>query len=266
MKLHKMFAIALACLTVGSVLVSSGRADMVTVYSNDFQTSAGSEWFYPSIVSAPLPEDGSRRFLGEWGPADWWWDYDCTSVVLTLGEMEPHSLVTLNFDLYVMHSWDGNCDISGDGPDWWKLTMNDSLVLLFTTFNNNPFYFNGQYPYQSQSFSGLGDALPDTYTGSILTTPLYQGQTGAVEIGTLGYTSTYPDIGTVPADAVYHMSFTVPDTSSTVVFDFRSSARSNHDYPPDAERWGLDNVVVTIDAMPTGADSNTWGSIKALFR
>jgi hypothetical protein len=58
-KLHKMFAIALACLTVGSVLVSSGRADMVTVYSNDFQTSAGSEWFYPSIVSAPLPEDGN---------------------------------------------------------------------------------------------------------------------------------------------------------------------------------------------------------------
>jgi hypothetical protein len=262
------FASRVASLVAIALVGVTSSGEAIVVYANDFQTSVGWEWSDPVLSSTPLPEDGSRRFLGQFGPPDGGFS-GTSDVTLTLGDLPPHDSLTVSFDLYIMQSWDGNFPSglpNAHGPDIWEVSISGGPSFLYTTFNNQPFYLETQYPYQSQSFSGLEDGLPDTYTGDIETTPTYPGQTGAVEAGTLGYTTEFPDVGTQPTDSVYHLSFSTPHTLSAVEFVFSSNVIGYAGDPPDPERWGLDNVVVITGEEPVAAQAVSWGGIKAMYR
>jgi len=256
-------AAGLLLVVLAALFWASVAPAATVVYENDFQIGAGWEWSNPVVTSTPLPPDGSRRFLGQFGPPDGGGSFE-SSVTLTLGGLPLHTELSIEFDLYIMQSWDGNFP-AVHGPDTWSLEVLEGGVLLYTTFNNQPFYFESQYPDQSQSFSGLMDSLPDTYTGDISTTPIYCGQTGSVEAGTLGYQSHFGDVGTQPTSSVYHMHFDLLHDSASVAFMFSSSV-VNEDLGPDPERWGLDNVVVTVDEGVVPVEQASWGKIKSLYR
>jgi hypothetical protein len=66
-------------------------------------------------------------------------------------------------------------------------------------------------------------------------------QTGAVSTGTLAYNNFF-------RDRTYHFSFTSSHTGPQLRMDFRSSLFEGKG--TDDESWGLDNVVVSIDAAP----------------
>ena len=109
-------------------------ANAALIYFNDFQGTVGSEWSHTTVASAPNPDfGGNRLFLGEFGN---------DTVTLSLNGIPTHSYLSVSFELFLIHSWDGNdMTVFNDplGPDYWRLSVNNGPVLLDTTFSNgNP--------------------------------------------------------------------------------------------------------------------------------
>jgi hypothetical protein len=144
--------------------------------------------------------------------------------------MPSHAQVNVEFDLYVIRSWDGNQvdwppEVYGPqplqldyivGPDQWAFQA-DGQTLLQTTFAN---------------WDVFRQAYPGPYPGGD-----YPALTGATAINTLGY-----KWGPAPMDAVYHMIYSFDHTSDTLELKFAGSGLTGG----LDESWGLDNVKVTI--------------------
>lgn len=145
-----------------------------------------------------------RGFLGQFG---------AETVLLMLGDLPPHTEVTLAFDFYAIETWDGNDAYWG--PDIFDLRVDGGPTLLHTTFAN----------------ADLPQAYPDAYPGG--DNPPHSG---ASEINTLGYRTDEGWWG----DSVYQFSFTFAHTGSTLKVSFAGIGLQDL----FDESWGLDNVVV----------------------
>jgi hypothetical protein len=209
-------------------------ANAILIYSNDFQTGAGSEWSSKQISTTPK---GGRSFLGEFGNR-YNADGSLSShdiVNLSLGALPVHNRATLSFDLFLMRSWDGeaqNYSHDGDsngsyfGKDYFNVLANGSTLLHETFSNGNT---------AGQSF-GNGDSM-----------------SGSVEHYTLGYDFVYWDTAqeknvTCPnLDSVYHFDLSFMDSSSNLALSFFGD-KSMQDILD--ESWGLDNVRVSVTPVP----------------
>jgi subtilisin-like proprotein convertase family protein len=193
------------------------------VYEWDFSGVVGSEWSSATISATPSGE----RFLGQFGRE---------TVFLELPDLQPHTRVTLDFDLYLIRSWDGNL-ISATlpimvglpayspldetiiiGPDIWEVGYGGSQSLLLTTFNN---------------WKGSVQAYPDNYPDGE-----NPSMTDAVAVDSLGYA-----FGTIPMDSIYHLQFTFDHNEADLILNFGALISEDiHD-----ESWGLDNVRVVVE-------------------
>lgn len=208
--------------------------DTVLVYSNAFSKAPGAEWSLPRYTTSPSGES----FLGELGN---------DTTILQLGSLPTHTKVEVEFDVYVIRSWDGNRTNLDAwnwalGPDVFRFGQAGLTPLVETTFANYPDPNNTQsYPSLS-----LGAANPR--------------QTGASRTNSLGYVYIAGPInGNDPLsntvmDAVYHIKVPFDHSGSTLRLSFSASglqyAENNNyflpngdPYPTD-ESWGIDNVVV----------------------
>lgn len=148
---------------------------------------------------------------------------------LTLTDLPPHQGLTIEFDLYIICTWDGN-NPGGPLPDHFIFSIDGQPPLLNTTFGNVP---------------GCTQYYPD----GTLNPP----GTGAAATNTLGYTAAMCGHTQFIEDSTYHLTFTIAHSGSQAVFQFGGGANQ---YCND-ESWGLDNVsVTTIDAIPTVSE---WG-------
>jgi len=192
--------------------------DTLTLYQNDFENSAGSEWCFQSRDVTPL---GSRNFLGQFG---------AQNVCLNLDNIAPHQAVSVSFDLYVIRSWNGNRIGGGGltdpdpfpesdpiiGPDHWQFQA-DGQTLLDTTFANK-----AGHPQSYPNAFGQGNNSPAT---------------GAVEVNSLGYQWNGTSM-----DAVYRITITFPHNANTLDLNFIALGLQ----ALENESWGLDNVQVQI--------------------
>ena len=169
-------------------------------YFNDFEGAVGSEWSNTSVATTPV---GARKFLGV---------FSNNSVSLTLSGIPDNSPVTVEFDLFILNSWDGN---GPNGPDYFTL-LGDGAQLINTTFANVQ--------------------LPQSYPGPYLSNN--PSRTGAVESNTLGYTFY--------GDTVYHISQTFTHSNGNLVITFVASNLQGW----TDEGWGLDNVGVNAVPLP----------------
>ena len=225
----------------------AARLSAAEVYFNDFNGPVGStypEWTStgytntansagtvlagsgPQPVSTTGAANGSQRFLGEFGgpvivtarPYDP--QHFVTveqTVTLTLQRLPSHTSATVEFDLYILKSWDGNNP--NYGPDRWSLRLRGGPTLLNTSFSNN--FKKGDYDLSLQDYPAPGSAP----------------QSGSKAVNTLGYRFF--------GDSTYHLSFNFTHSADALVLDFASSlfeGKGNVD-----ESWGLDNVRVTVD-------------------
>ena len=183
----------------------------VVLYTEDFEGAIGPEWSNTSTNTTPV---GNRRFLGQFGNQ---------TVTLNLSNLPPHTNLTIAFDLFILRTWDGN----NGGPDVWEVGILGGPVLLHTTF---------------QLVSSLRtQAYPENHPGGI-----YPGQTGALELDTLGYSS----------DAVYYHTFTVPHSNDVLRLQFRGAGLQ----ALTDESWGLDNVMVVADGPTVALTGPTNGA------
>ena len=210
------FARALSRASIGAALVASivqpAAAAGTVVYSNDFSTSAGSEWSNRTIATS-----NGERFLGASA-----YGFGNGTDTLTLTGLAPHSSVTLNFDFYAIESWDGNGP-NGGGIDNFRVDQNGSNILL-TNFAN--FRYGNTQAFSLATPNGLGFANPP--------------RSGAFDNGHLGY--GVADFG----DSTYRLSLTFASSSPTLALAFTSLQNQ----PPGDEGWGLDNVRVSISPVP----------------
>jgi Bacterial Ig-like domain (group 2) len=199
---------------------TGGAAGSTTVYSNDFTGAIGSEW--SSTLTDTTPGTAKRpptKFLGQFGPQ---------TVSLSLASLPAHSTTTIEFDLFIIRSMDGNTADGVTGPDAWDLSVTGGPTLVHTSFSNTYPAANG-FKFPNNRFQ----AYPDAFPGGV-----HEYQTGAAEISTLGYIYTG-----FPEDSVYHLKYTFPNTASSLQFKFTSLQNQ----PVTDESWGLKNVKVSTN-------------------
>ena len=172
------------------------------MYFKNFNTGpAGTEWSTTQVSTSP----SGQRFLGELGNA---------STTLTIDSLHAHTRVILEFDIYIIDSWNGN---GGQGnaaaPDIIEISVVGGPVLKKTTFSNKP--------------SDV-QAYPGNYPGSV-----FAAGTGALGTGTLGYPPDSDHFG----DSSYRLRLTFDHTGASIAIRFASQQTSGQN-----ERWGVDNV------------------------
>jgi hypothetical protein len=200
-----------------------GVMNAMPSYVNDFAANADG-WSAGQLSNAPSGES----FLGE---------FNNETVTLTVTDLPTHTQVTVEFDLYVIRSWDGNqTQISESfspeeqriragavtfspaladariGPDFFRV-HSGGATLLDATFSN--------WPGGTQNYPTVNAAA----------------QTGAIAVNSLGYF-----FQSMPMDAVYRIRLTFEHSNPTVVLDFTGSSLQ----PIEDESWGIDNVRVWV--------------------
>lgn len=188
-----------------ALLVLPLSASATTIYQQDFEGAVGSEWSSTGVSTTPV---GGRNFLGRFAGND--------SVTLSLTGLAAHSMVTLDFDAFIIDSWDGNS--STVGPDVFHVDQ-DGSGLLHTTFSN---------------FSFLSQSYPD---GALAGN--HPAWSGAAEVGTLGY-----NIYGSTANSVYHFTFTFAHSLPSLQILFAGIGLQ----ALDDESWGIDNVILQSNA------------------
>jgi hypothetical protein len=231
MKLTK-FSLSLAAGLAGMAIGLPAQA--IVAYQNDFQSGAGSEWSHTLTDSTPTGYwFGPRTFLGEFGN---------DTVSLTLSNLSPHDSILLDFDLYLIRSWDGSsADTEFDyGNDAFKVSVAGGPSLLDETFGNgNP---------AGQSF------------GPLSINPYH---TGAAETYSLGYVFEDGIQQTAQVmDSVYHMSFLFSHNTNQLTFNFSGYGLQTI----DDESWGLDNVRVSAVPEPSSAAMLGLGILALAWR
>jgi len=208
-----------SALSLGLLLLSSPSAYALTIYENDFQSAVGSEWSHTLTQDAPTPYPfGARSFLGMFGNE---------KVSLSLSNLAAHSSVLLEFDLYLIRSWDGSsAGTQFDyGDDRFKLAVAGGATLLDETFSNgNP---------AGQSF------------GPLANNPYYTGASETYSLGFVFYDGIQQTSQVM--DSVYRLSFNFAHDGDTLAFDFSGYGLQNL----EDESWGLDNVRVSLVPEPT---------------
>ena len=182
-----------------------------------------------------VPADLSNGFIGR---------YNNTHTRTLLVFQEAGSKYTVDFDLYVIGSWDGKGKQAQSGAFdanvfqvAYRCGIETTLTPVFATTFSNQLTVQQDYP--------LAVGLGGNKAG-----------TGAVKgsIDALGYKDR-PDLSNTPqfrsfGDATYHMSYTLSGicggTNGTApTFVLSSTApgqQSNHD-----ESWGVDNITLKSD-------------------
>jgi hypothetical protein len=135
-------------------------------------------------------------------------------VTLSLQDLPTHEEVTVEFDLYIIDSWNGNA--TSNGPDVITIDLIGAGTLLNTTFSNHiddPQAFPGDYPSGNNARGA-----------------------GAAAIGSLGY----PDEDDSWGDATYRLTYTVPHSAATLTLRVTGNPNAS------GETWGIDNVRLTV--------------------
>lgn len=202
----------------------------IAVYDNNFEdpTKVGSEWSNTATDITPAGCTTCTTFLGQ---------FSNDNVSLTLNNLPAHTEAMVSFDLFIIGTWDGNFDDSlfpglKVGPDIWELKA-DGSTKISTTFSNHG---SGSALIRHQSY-------PAPYNPSQLTNN--PAGSGASETNTLGYpNSILASFG----DSVYKFqNVTFTHSNNSITLNFSASLRD----PINDERWGLDNVKVSILPSPT---------------
>lgn len=197
-------------LAIGGVLagfVMSLHAQAGLLYSNDFEGVIGSEW----SSSRTETESALSTFLGRFS------DNAGASVPGSVGLSLPglpQGAYELVFDLYVLDQWDGSRGNSGNGPDYFNVSV-DGASLFHETFANAFADSDG-----AQTYPPPRDGRAD-YGGALSQDAIYRNVT-------------------VP--------FSATDSSSQITFSSQlRGVNSLND-----ESWGIDNVRIRRGLDPNG--------------
>ena len=211
----------ISCTNAGAGL---GSASYSYLYNNDFNTSIGSAWSFPAsnpATSTPtLKTYNGQSVLGYMG---------AQKAILSVTGIPAHDLITIDYDLYIHDSWDGN--YSGAGPDVFNMKVDGNSVINTTFANWN------YAPYNDQAFPDNIPASNPSTTGNVST--------------------NLPIACSGPITTKYHITRTVPHTASSLDLLFEAIGLE----VACNESWSIDNLVIQR-RTPVPASNITWSTGK----
>ncbi len=197
----------ITCTNAGSGV---GSPSYTGLYSNNFNTAIGTGWTFPAtnpVTATPtLKSWNGGTVLGNMG---------AQQAILNLTGIPNHDFITVDFDLYIHDTWDGNNTSSG--PDVFNMKVDGSSVVN-TTFSN--WSFN---PYNEQAYPNNIPATNPNFTGAI-TTNLPTACNSAVST----------------LSTKYHITKTIAHTASSLTLLLEAvgiEVACN-------ESWSIDNLVI----------------------
>ncbi|MDO8559659.1 MAG: hypothetical protein Q7S23_01295 [bacterium] len=197
--MQMLFVAAFAAIPSLSVI-----AQEQVVYSTNFESGVGREWSSGAIRSSPTDEP----ILGSFGNQ---------TVSLSLEQLPSHGEVTIEFDLWLLRTWDGN---GVPGPDVWEINVGDVRKLLRTTFSTT-------------GSAGNRQAYPDEYPGGD-----HPAGTGALLHANHAYSQ-------------YELRFSSPHVDSGMIINFLAGGLQ----ALDDESWALAKVRVSVSGTPQLPDA-----------
>jgi hypothetical protein len=212
---------------VFSILTLTAPVQAAIIYQTDFSTVPGSEWSNNSTRT----RNGETYLASGSG-----YGFGNGTVTLTLNGLAMGASATIDFDLYVIGSWDGN-GVPGNTPSWpvWSRPDNWGVTV------------NGQQKVYTNFVHYTVDKQTQAYPAMLF--PLGSGasnpaRTGVAATNHLGYGTGYY------GDSTYHLSILAENLQSTTLTIAFSSYQTEDMYN---EGWGLDNVKVTTSPIPVPA-------------
>ena len=198
-----------------------GNVDSWTLFFHeDFEQEFSPVWNVSEVLSY-----NDNSVLGKFGEND--------LIIGTFLDLEPHTQLRVEFDLYIIDSWDGN--LGGvDGPDQWFFQI-DGNELIATTFANN----------YNVNNNNIGQSFPENGTSTY-----NPAQTGASMILASSAGPDCCDCGY--STAVYSISKTINHDLETVSLLFTDGlSQSLCD-----ESWAIDNVKIYLDDQVSCSSSD----------
>ncbi|MFZ4796122.1 MAG: PKD domain-containing protein [Bacteroidia bacterium] len=192
-----------------------------TTYTNNFSSSIGSEWTFPAIVPVNVPTLKSYNGGSVLGYLS------NQQAVFNKTGIPTHDFITIEFDLYIHDTWDGNSTLSG--PDMWSMTV-DGVNKINTTFCNETWNSTTQsYP---NDFSASNPSFSSSITHVLPTACNFGG-------GSLS--------------AKYHIIKTIPHTSASLNVILEAMGLEN----VCNESWSIDNFEVQYRSQ-TSSSNIVW--------
>jgi len=189
-----------------------------TTYSNNFSSSIGSEWTFPAVVPVNVPAIQSYNGGSVLGYLS------NQQVIFNKTGIPTHDFITIEFDLYIHDTWDGNSTLSG--PDMWSMTV-DGVNKINTTFCNETWNSTTQsYP---NDFSASNPSFSSSITHVLPTACNFGG-------GSLS--------------AKYHIIKTIPHTSASLNVILEAMGLEN----VCNESWSIDNFEVQYRSQSSSSN------------
>ncbi len=130
------------------LFAQGGSSSPYMTYQNNFESGAGPEWSQSAIDVTP---SGDRSFLGQ---------FNTITVSLTLSDLDEHDELTLEFDVYVIKTWDGAWG-GGYSPDRLTVSVAGGPTLLNKAYNLRDWDTTGAVEVETLGYSaeGIDDAV-----------------------------------------------------------------------------------------------------------
>lgn len=213
---NQILKIAL-CIGLFTACTKSGY-DESMVYNSNFATGDQS-----GLTGATMYTYQNAKIIGR---------YNNGGFSLDLSNLPKHKALEIEVIPYFHNSWDGNNNYGGiDGPDIWKMTVDDQ-DLVNATFSNSP--CNPLYC--------LFQSYPIKY--AIVNNP---PMTDAVKI----FEGTEDNCSGINTSSMYRIVKTIAHTKSTVKISFRDYlVQTNVPNPICDESWSMAGIVVKVINTP----------------
>lgn len=170
--------------------------DGLLLFQDDFESGPQPGWIGASRERTPSGANVLGRY-SRGGPG------------LQISNIGEHSELEIEFDLHIIHTWDGSSQF---GPDIFEVRVDGASVF-------------------SNTFSNL-QGSPQTYP-----VPGSAAGTGAILFDQLGYPSIFEGF----ENSTYKIKLRVPHTASSVRLDFLGGSALE---PVSNESWAIDNLKV----------------------
>jgi hypothetical protein len=219
------------------------RGGTKVVFEDNFDEAPKGAWSQTKTETTP---NGKTKFLGQ---------FESDTVKLTLNDLPPHKIARIDFDLYIINTWEGGDSTDGNGPDILTITHREEEPGKQSTGSSRgdalrEAIFGSNSPFLLiAAFSNLDDrkqsfacekgayAAPFCYFGGE-----ERATYGAAEVASLGFKKTGCYRCT---DSVYKIKRVIAHDKSQLSLTFVGQLRERIKEAGN-EGWGLDNVRVEI--------------------
>ena len=113
MKKQLFTGLAIALFMIGVSGAASAASLSCLIYSTDFETGVDVDWSNDNMSTSAHGGFNSTHYHGNYSTSG--------STTLTLADLPSHTQLSLEFDLYLFQSWDGNN--TDWGPDYFSLGL-----------------------------------------------------------------------------------------------------------------------------------------------